>query len=383
MRVFISAGEPSGDMHAAAVARAISAMREDARLAGVAGPALKAAGCEPVADMGELNVMGLTDVLRALPRIRRVRARVLEHVRDERPDVAVLVDFPGFHMDVGTRLRRMGVPVLQYIAPKLWAWGAWRARRLKRAQDALACILPFEPAWFAARGVAARYVGNPSAAACAGGWSRAELARQTGLDGSGPLLALLPGSRASEIARHASLLAECLRRIREQRPDVQAVVPRAPGADASMLAPLAEAGARFVDRMSEGFALRADAAIAVSGTATLELALWDVPSVLIYRASPLTVRAGRLLVRTPYIGLANILLEEAAMPELIQEEASVERIVAETLPLLAGEEAARSQRQRFVRLRDLLGEADPANAVAEWAIRIAARSVSSGGGRMP
>ncbi len=383
MRVFISAGEPSGDMHAAAVARAISAMRQDARITGVAGPALKAAGCEPVADMGELNVMGLTDVLRALPRIRRVRARVLEHVRDERPDVAVLVDFPGFHMDVGTRLRRMGVPVLQYIAPKLWAWGAWRARRLKRAQDALACILPFEPAWFAARGVAARYVGNPSAAACAGGWSRSELARQTGLVGPGPLLALLPGSRASEIARHAPLLAECLRRIREQRPDVRAVVPRAPGADASMLAPLAEAGARFVDRMSEGFALRADAAIAVSGTATLELALWDVPSVLIYRASPLTVRAGRLLVRTPYIGLANILLEEAAMPELIQEEASVERIVAETLPLLAGEEAARSQRQRFARLRDLLGEADPANAVAEWAIRMAARSVSSGGGRMP
>jgi len=371
LRVFISAGEASGDMHAAALARALRDRDPALCLEGIAGPALREAGCTPVSDMRELNVMGLTDVVRALPRIHAVRTRVLTHVRESRPDVAVLVDFPGFHMNLGRRLRRMGVPVLQYIAPKLWAWGAWRARKLKRAQDGLACILPFEPDWFGCRGITACYVGNPSAIACKGGWSADTLRQRIGAKPDEKLLALLPGSRASEIARHAPLLAKTLRRIRAHHPDIRAVTPLAPGADRALLAPLAEAGVDFVERMEEGFALRADAAIAVSGTATLELALWDTPTVLIYRASPWTVRAGRMLVKTPYIGLANILLNEAAMPELIQEDASADRIVAETLPLLEQGEAARHQRARFERLRAMLGEADPASAVADWALSLA------------
>jgi len=370
MRVWVSAGETSGDMHAAAVVRALAGMAGDVEISGIAGPAMRAAGCLPVADMADLNVMGLTDVIRALPRIRAVRARVLEHVRLFRPDVAILVDFPGFHMDIGARLRRMGVPVLQYIAPKLWAWGAWRARRLARAQDALACILPFEPAWFAARGIEARYVGNPSAFACGGGWSGKDLRRRLGVADDAPLLGLLPGSRASEIARHAPLLANAWRRIRQQCPDARAVVPRAPGADTAWLEPLEEAGALFVDRMADGFALRVDAAVAVSGTATLELALWDVPTVLVYRGSPATVLAGRMLVRTPYIGLANILLETTAMPELIQREASVEQVAEEALAVLEGGEAARAQRRHFERLRSLLGVSDPAREVARMAIRL-------------
>ena len=143
MRVFISAGEASGDLHAAGVIRTLLEHAPETDISGIAGPAMRQAGCQPVADMNELNVMGVVDVLKSLPRIRDVHRRVLAHVAETAPDVVILVDFPGFHINLGRRLRRMGIPVIQYIAPKLWAWGGWRAKKLRQSQDALASILPF------------------------------------------------------------------------------------------------------------------------------------------------------------------------------------------------------------------------------------------------
>jgi len=371
MRILISAGEASGDMHAAAVINALNVRYEHLEIAGIAGPAMAQAGCETLIDMNQLNVMGVSDVLRALPRIRRIRNDILEWAGDNRPDIAILVDFPGFHINLGSRLRKLGIPVLQYIAPKLWAWGAWRVGRLKRAQDKLACILPFEPEWFGARHVEACYVGNPSAAVCAVGWSKSEFRQRLGFAQDSSVLAILPGSRPSELAHHVSLLAEAWRMIQIQCPNVHCVVPLAPGVDQRLLEPLLQQGAVPLGRMEEKCALRADAAIAVSGTATLELALWDVPTVLVYRSSPLTVFLAKKVVRVPYIGLANILLNTSVMPELIQEEATVENIVRSALPLLRGGEEAMRQWNMFTELRAILGGDDPAKAVAAMAIRMA------------
>ncbi len=372
-RVFISAGEASGDMHAAGVVAALQHRFPGLSVSGIAGPAMQAAGCTTLHAMSELNVMGIGDVVRAWPRIRRVEQGVLAWAEAERPELAILVDFPGFHMRLGARLRRLGIPVLQYISPKLWAWGAWRARRLRAAQDGLACILPFEPAWFAERGIVARYVGNPSAAACRQGWSASELRASLDLAAEVPLVALLPGSRPGELARHAPVLAAAWERVAAERPDAHAVVPVAPGADASLLAPLLDAPrVHRLERMQQGYALRADAAVAVSGTATLELALWQVPSILVYRAPPLMMALGRRLVRLPHVGLANILLGEEAMPELIQEACTEEAVAGWVLRLLdrSGAEAA-GQRRSFARLQALLGDADPAAGVVEMAVSLA------------
>jgi len=370
MRILISAGEASGDMHAAAVIHSLNANHNRHEIFGITGPAMKKGGCRTLVDMEQLNVMGVSDVLKVLPRILRARNEVLRWAVSHRPDVAILVDFPGFHINLGTKLRRLGIPVLHYIAPKLWAWGAWRVRRLRQSQDELACILPFEPEWFGARGIAAHYVGNPSATACAKGWNKTAFRQRLGFPEDTTVLAILPGSRPSELSHHVPLLAESWKIIQQQCPDVRCVVPLAPGVDKALLEPLLELGVVSVDRIQVDFTLRADAAIAVSGTATLELALWDVPTVLVYRTSRLTVFMAKQVVKIPYIGLANILLNEAAMPELIQEDATVENIVERILPLLRGGEAAIRQQKQFAALRTLLGEKNPAETISAMAMQM-------------
>jgi len=368
MKVFISAGEASGDMHAAGLINALLAEFPDADICGIAGPAMRQAGCREIAGMHELNVMGVVDVLKSLPRIQKVRRRVLDYLAGNSVDVVILVDFPGFHINIGRRIRQMGIPVLQYIAPKLWAWGSWRARKLRASQDRLASILPFEPEWFARHAIKAEYVGNPSAVNCRTGWSRQEFIRHAGLQDNAKVLAILPGSRPSELAHHISLLAETWKELRSHYPELRAIVPLAPGVDASVLAPLtAQDGVHLIQRMQNGYRLHADAAIAVSGTATLELALWDIPTVLVYRTSPLTVFIARRLVKITHIGLANLLLGRTAMPELIQEQASSENIVAGIKALLGDSKAAIDQRRDFAELRAMLGEMNPAQEVVRMA----------------
>jgi len=372
VRILVSAGEVSGDLHAADVISAMRRIRSAAQIHGIAGPAMEAAGCEVVVPMRELEAMGISDVLKALPRIRRVQSAVLSWAAENRPDVAILVDYPGFHMQIGRKLRSQGIPVLHYIAPKLWAWGAWRARRLRQSQDRLACIFPFEPDWFSEHGIDAHYVGNPTATRCRQGWDRARLCEVAGLDAASPVLALLPGSRPGELHDHVPLLAEVQARAIKALPHCQVVVPRAPGVNKRVYAPLTDQGAALVDRMAAGFALRVDAAVAVSGTATLELALWNVPTVLVYRASWLTVFLARRLVKIRCAGLANILLgDRPVMPELIQESCTPEAVMRELIPLLVKDPPAQRQQQAFAELVEILGSGQPAPAVARMALVLA------------
>ncbi|RMH62960.1 MAG: lipid-A-disaccharide synthase [Zetaproteobacteria bacterium] len=372
MRVLISAGETSGDMHAASVMHAASAYGEAVDWWGIAGPAMRAEGCLPVATMEALNVMGVGDVLRAMPRIRHIERTLLARCEEHRPDVALLVDFPGFHMRLGCKLRAMGIPVLQYIAPKLWAWGAWRAGKLAQAQDALASILPFEETWFKARGIDARYVGNPSVIACRVGWSPDALRARLGVAPDTPLLALLPGSRAGELRRHVPILAEVAQRLRSTNKELHIVVPVAQGVAPKTLEPMLGARTHLLPRDDAEFSLRGvSAAVAVSGTATLELALWNVPTILVYRAPWLMALMARGVVRVPWVGLVNILLQRSVMPELLQRDCCPERIVAEVARVLRHPQA---QYDAFAELRALLGVRDPAPAVLRQLTLLAHKS---------
>jgi len=373
MNVLISVGEASGDMHAAAVILKSSALSPAVRFSGVAGKCMREAGCNALIPMHELNAMGIGDVITALPGILRAERVLLTWAEAVRPAAAVLVDFPGFHMRLGRKLRRLGIPVIQYIAPKLWSWGRWRVEKLKNSQDRMFSILPFEPEWFAHQGIDSCYAGNPSVTSCSGGWSRDELCRQYNLDKKALILGLLAGSRPGELKRHVPVLSEVLYRLRERFCGLQAIVPVAPGVDRSILAPMVDRGAILVDRTEIGFALPADAAVAVSGTATLELALWNVPTVLIYRSSPLHVFLGRRFSQVVHIGLVNIILDDQpVMPELIQEQCTVENIMREIVPILDGSGAASEQRSAFTKMRNLLGKADPAQEVAGQLLKMLA-----------
>ena len=358
-------------MHAAGVITALKKQHENIKVSAIAGPAMRDVGCEVLSPMESLNVMGISDVLKALPRIKGIGKEVCAWAEKEQPDVAILVDFPGFNMRLGEKLRKLGIPVLYYIAPKLWAWGHWRVKRLQRAQNRLACILPFEPEWFADKGIDAQYVGNPSALACRDGWSQRQLKEKLGMKNETSLLALLPGSRRSELAIHTELLAKAYLKIKENMPELEAVTSRAPGVSDEQLKPLLDAGVQVLDRLEDDYALRADAAIAVSGTATLELALWNVPTVLVYKSSAFTIWLARKLVGTTCAGLANILLDDKpVMPELIQEQATLDGMLKEILPLLNKEHAAMQQMASFDVLRQRLGHKNPSEAVANMALNM-------------
>jgi lipid-A-disaccharide synthase len=364
--IFISAGEVSGDMHAAAVIDELIKRHPGTNISGIAGSRMLAAGCHPLHPMQALNVMGISDVIPALPRIHRIEKSILRWCEENKPAAAILVDFSSFHMRLGRKLRTMGIPVLHFIAPKLWAWGSWRIRKLKQSQNALACILPFEPDWFGKHGIAASYVGNPSVIACAGGWSRDALKARLGVEQSSKLLAILPGSRSQEIKSHVTVLAEVMRQIRQIDASIEFVVPVAPGVSRESLAALWQAGGLPLERQEADYALRADASIAVSGTATLELALWDVPTVLIYKTSVLTMFLARKLVGVKCAGLANIILDDrTVMPELIQQDCTAEHIVEHVLPMLQNTDEGDRQRAEFKELRRRLGTLSPAHGVVD------------------
>jgi lipid-A-disaccharide synthase len=371
-RVLISAGETSGDLHAAAVIEQLKAQTPDGvslEIAGIAGPMMQAAGCKAIHSMEELNVMGFGDVIKALPRIKAVQRDIANFAETFKPDMVILTDFTSFHLGLGRTLKAQGWFVTHYIAPKLWAWGEKRITKLQKSQNRLACIFPFEQQWFTERGIEdALYVGNPSAYACQGGWSKTELKQRLGLNEDDKLLALLPGSRPSEINKHVQLLAETYLRLKQTYPELKAVATLAPSVKPEALNMLTDVGVMLLERTEDDYALRADAAIAVSGTATLELALWDTPTVLVYQTSAFTWFIGNRLIKGRCVGLANILLlgdapsSQGIVPELLQHDATVENIVNQILPLLQGNTA--KQLEAFAELRALLGTANPAEKLA-------------------
>ncbi|MDQ6974708.1 MAG: lipid-A-disaccharide synthase [Mariprofundaceae bacterium] len=374
IHVFICAGESSGDMHGAAIIRSLKQSDANIHMSAVAGSAMRAEGCDVLCPMESLNVMGIADVLKALPRIQKIGKDLLLWAEQACPDVVILVDFPGFNMRLGEKLRKLGIPVLYYIAPKLWAWGHWRVKRLQRAQHQLASILPFEPDWFAKRGIAARYVGNPSVVACQGGWSQAELKARLGMTNDQRLLALLPGSRTSEVQRHTDVLIQSYQRLKQHFSDLRAVTTQAPSVSDAQMQPFVDAGIHVLNRLDQGYALRANAALAVSGTATLELALWHTPTVLIYQTSAMTMWIGKRLVGTHCVGLANIILDDKrVMPELLQAHVNVDEIVTAVQPLLENSTAYHAQQQAFHDLKHRLGERNPSDEVATMALAMIQR----------
>jgi len=366
-RFFISAGETSGDFHAATIVTELNLRFPDSHISGIAGTQMQSQGCIAIHHMHELNVMGIGDVVRSLSRIRRIEQSILAHCIEHKPDVAILVDFSSFHMRLGRKLRELAIPVVHFIAPKLWAWGKWRVRKLKKSQNKLACILPFEVEWFTKHGIEdVEYVGNPSAVSCQHGWSTSELKQQLHIHNEQPLLALLPGSRPQEIKTHTPILVEVLKQLKQHIPNLACVVPLAPSVDMKALDSLWRLGAKPIERTRDGYAMRADAAIAVSGTATLELALWNTPTVLIYKASPLVEFLARRMFTLRCIGLSNIIMgDKKIMPELLQKECQVDRIITALLPLIRNEDAALLQRHEFTKLQSILGMKKPASGVVD------------------
>lgn len=345
--LLVVALEASADLHGAAVLRELKAMRPALKAFGAGGPRMRAEGCEALVRAEDLSVMGVAEVLPALPRILEAMDTLRDAARERRPRAALLIDSPDFNLRLARRLRELRIPVAYFIGPSVWAWRTYRVRQIARDIARMLVILPFEARFYQAHRVRAIYVGNPLADALREGASL--LARP--LTGT---VALLPGSRAQEIRRIWPPMLAAARMLKARHPGLRLVVPVAPTIDRKLLGDAPEV--ELADGQAPEVLARADAAIVASGTATLEAALALTPLVVVYRTSWLTWLIGRLLVRVSFVSLVNLLAGRRAVPELLQAECTPGRIAAAVEPLLSASPERASQLEA---LRTILAELAP------------------------
>jgi len=366
--ILIVAAEASADLHAARALDELRKIRPGIRAFGVGGPCLRAAGLETLYPAEDLNVMGIAEVLPKIPRILAVLRGMREAAALRRPAVALLVDSPDFNLRLAKHLKRQGVKVVYYISPMIWAWRRGRARKIARVVDRMLCILPFEERFYEGTGVSARFVGHPFAERLLPG-DTASYQEALGLPAGRTTIALLPGSRRSEIQRIFPAMLEAAERIKERHPDVQFVVPVAVTLPESALRPAlarhATLDVRLVAGRADEVVGASDAALVKSGTSTLESALMQRPMVVVYKMAWLSYWVARLLVRMSHFALVNILAGRTVVPELLQQEASPERMAAEIERLLSDPGARRAQLDGLAEVRRSLGEPGAARRVAE------------------
>jgi lipid-A-disaccharide synthase len=336
VQILVSAGEASGDMYASWLVEAVRQAAPEAQFFGCAGERLKAAGCEAVVDAAALATVGLREVLGDIPRIWGEFRKLLGEAARRRPDLAVLVDSPDFNLRVAARLKALGVPVLYLVAPQAWAWRPWRTRQIARLVSRLLCIFPFEEAWFRERGVNAEYIGHPLAGRVRPSVSRSDFFRRWNLREDQPFVALLPGSRKREAGLNLPPLLEAAPQIH-----AQCAIAVAPGAG------IQGGGWPVITGDTWNALAYADAAVVASGTVTVEAALLRTPMVVVYRVTQPTWRLGRLLVRTPFYSMVNLVAGQKVVEELIQDDFSPTRVAALTNELLESDTRREEMRRRL------------------------------------
>jgi lipid-A-disaccharide synthase len=332
----LSCGEASGDLYAAALASELGRIDPGASVLGLGGAHLRAAGAQVLADYGGLTVTGLTEALAVLPRSLLTYRRLVRAARACRPDVFVAIDFPDFNFRLAAAMRRLGIPVVYYICPQVWAWRRSRLRTLKRLVDRALVIFPFEEEIYREQQIPVTFVGHPLLDLARATVSRAEFLGSRHLDAARPMVALLPGSRPNEIRALAPVLAAAMPLVAAAVPGVQFVVARAPGLPDDLFAPLSRVPnpPTIVESQTDDVIAASDLVLTCSGTATVQAAIHERPMVIMYRLSPLTYRLGRRFVHVHSYGMANLVAGERVVPELIQDDLSAERVAADAIAFL-------------------------------------------------
>jgi lipid-A-disaccharide synthase len=334
MRILISAGEASGDFYASRLVEAIRARHPDAEFFGCAGPRMQAAGVRAIVDARSLNVVGIVEVVSHLPRIWRQFRKLAAAARTERPDLAVLTDSPDFHLRIAKRLRRLGIPVVYLIAPQAWAWRTGRVRTMRRTIRRLLCIFPFEEEFFQDHGIPTTYIGHPLATLLCPQKPGSVFSLRPA-EGKDRIVALLPGSRPGEVARHLPILIQAVAAIKQKHPITPVLaLPAGFELPPTLRERIAAASIQLIVGHTWDVLAQAELALAASGTVTIEAALLGIPMVTFYRVNALSWILGRRLVRAPFLTMVNLVAGRQIVPELIQQEMTPERIASEARLLL-------------------------------------------------
>ena len=377
-QIMIVAGEASGDLHGANLAKAIRELAPEVSVCGMGGEAMAAQGVEILYDAARMAVVGLVEVLSHYGDIRAAQQTMLNRLRERPPHLLILIDYPGFNLWLAKKAKRLGIPIFYYISPQVWAWHASRVKTIRRLVDRMAVILPFEQEFYRERGMAVEFVGHPLLDSVVSRRSREAFLNEHGIAPQATVVGLLPGSRRKELATLLPDFLAAAQRLAATHDNLAFLLPLAPGLDQADLDRngLADSPLPITVVRGERYELMAacNAVLAASGTVTLELAILNVPMVAAYRTAPLTYWLGRKLVKVKYMTLVNLVVDREVVPELLQDEVSPQSLVERLEPLLFDHQAIDSMCQGLAELRQRLGGPGASQRAARLALDLIAAS---------
>ena len=373
LTILFSAGEASGDQHAANMFLELRAQQPTIKGIGMGGAKMAQAGIDIHYDSAGIGVIGVVEVIKHYGEIRRALKLMQQLVLSERPELVVCVDYKEFNLKLARFAKQQGIKVLFYVSPQVWAWRPGRVKTYGKAIDMMAVIFPFETAYYDAERVPVRYVGHPSVDKVHANYSRAENCVRFGLDEHKPVIGLLPGSRANEIKRLLPVMLMAAEQLQTELADVQFILPQADSITDHLLNEYLSASvSRITVIKNQPYDVMqcCDVIMTTSGTATLEVALMTIPMVITYKLATITYWLGRCLVNTPFIGLPNIVLGKLAIKELIQHAATPENIVAEVKRILQDKSYAAAMRANLLLVKEQLGQGGGSKNMANLALEM-------------
>jgi len=367
--VMIIAGEASGDLHGSKLVRAMRRKSQSIFFCGIGGQALKNAGVRILIDASELAVVGITEVLSKLPNLIKGMSLAKKLLKSLHPDLLILIDFPDFNFQIASTAKKIGIPVLYYISPQLWAWRSGRVKKIKRLVDHMAVILPFEEDFYRNHNIPVTFVGHPLLD------SELPEVKSSYRDRADivPIIGLLPGSRDSEIRRHLPVMLDAAKILAERIKNIKYIVSLAPGVEKNRIDVVAEECMQTIDLEIETGDVdrifeKCDLVIAASGTVTLQAAIACVPMVVIYKISLLSYWLGRTMIRVEHISLANLIADKRVVPELLQNQASSGNIADMVFEMINDADGIRNLRKELSNIRDTLGGSGASERVADIAV---------------
>lgn len=331
LQVLVVAGETSGDLHGSKLVRELKTANPQIEFFGIGGDRMKQEGVVLIEHVDRVAVVGFTEVIKKYPPLKKAFQQVDKEARNRGAARAILIDYPGFNLRLAKRMKKLDIPVTYFISPQLWAWREKRVQVMKECVDQVLCIFPFEEKWYRERGIHATFVGHPLMEGSRVTISKQEFFETHGLRGERITVALLPGSRQQEVDRHLRVMLESIWLLKEQQPEVQGVIGKAPGVSLGGF----DLGGMAVESETPQVALRyADVGIIASGTATLEAAIYGTPSVVIYKMSRLSYSLARKVATVPFASITNLIAEFEVLPELLQDDATAQNIADTLRPMI-------------------------------------------------
>jgi lipid-A-disaccharide synthase len=373
-KIMIVAGEASGDLHGSNLVKAMLSKDSSLNFYGIGGEKLRDAGVDIIADSSDMAVVGLTEVLSKLGFILKVRHRLKKSIQEEHPDLLILIDYPDFNISLAKVAKKSNVKVFYYISPQVWAWRKRRVNDLARCVDRMAVILPFEKEVYNSVLLDVDFVGHPLLDTVKRTRSRSEILGELGLEADRKIVAILPGSREKEVTRLLPEMLGAAEILKERIPSVQFILPLAGTLPIEMITTIAEnysVDIKIVRNNDTYDAIgESDMAIVASGTATLEVALLEIPMIIVYKVSPFTYLVGRIVVDVEHIGLINIIAGKRVVPEIIQGDATAGKIAEETEKILSDRALADRIKSDLRNLRQRLGNPGAAERTAGLAYEL-------------